>query len=102
MFLKLHSIVGAFFCPTLGAGDCIFIYVILLGAASAYAALLSTRPGRKFADERSAESVILGVGLVLAALRFLLSASAFGRVVAAFAVAGSPMVARSLLKRFSG
>jgi hypothetical protein len=102
MFLKLHSIVGAFFCPTLGAGDCIFIYVILLGAASAYAALLSTRPGRKFADERSAESVILGVGLVLAALRLLLPGQAWGRVVVSFIVAGTPMISRSLLKRFSG
>jgi hypothetical protein len=64
--------------------------------------LLSTTRGRAFADERSAESVILDVGLVLAALRFLLSGPAFGRVVAAFAIAGSPMVARSLLKRFSG
>jgi hypothetical protein len=78
------------------------IYLLLFVFSTAYAALLSTARGRAFADERSAESVILGVGLVLAALRFLLSASAFGRVVAAFAVAGSPMVARSLLKRFSG
>jgi hypothetical protein len=78
------------------------IYVILFAVASVYAALLSTARGRAFADERSAESVILDVGLVLAALRFLLSGPAFRRVVAAFVVAGLPMVARSLLKRFSG
>jgi hypothetical protein len=78
------------------------IYFLLFAVSSCYASLLSTKPGRKFADTHTAESVVLGVALVLAALRFLLSASAFGRVVAAFAVAGSPMVARSLLKRFSG
>jgi hypothetical protein len=77
-------------------------YSILFGAASAYALALSTRPGRKFSDAHTAETVVLGVGLVLAALRFLLSASAFRRVVAAFVVAGLPLVARSLLKRFSG
>jgi hypothetical protein len=78
------------------------IYLLLFVSSTAYAAALSTDKGRAFADTRTAETVVLGVGLVLAALRFLLSGPAFGRVVAAFVIAGSPMVARSLLKRFSG
>jgi hypothetical protein len=78
------------------------IYTVLFVSSTVYAAALSTDKGRKFADERSAESVVIGVGLVLAALRLLLPGRAWGRVVGAFAIAGGPMVARSLLKRFSG
>jgi hypothetical protein len=78
------------------------VYLVLFGAASAYAALLSTARGRAFADERTAESVILGVGLVLAALRLLLPGQAWDRVVVSFIVAGTPLISRSLLKRFSG
>jgi hypothetical protein len=78
------------------------IYLLLFVSSTAYAALLSTDQGRKFADTHTAESVVLGVALVLAALRLLLPGQAWGRVVVSFIVAGTPMISRSLLKRFSG
>ncbi len=46
------------------------IYSLLFAAASIYAGLLSTPAGREFADKRTAESVVIGVSLVLVALRF--------------------------------
>lgn len=82
--------------------DCILIYIVLGGAASVYAALLSTDKGRRFADDHTAETVIGGVLLVLAALRLLLPGPAWGRVVVAFSIAGLPMIGRSLIKRKSG
>jgi hypothetical protein len=74
-------------------------YMILFGAASAYALALSTEPGRKFSDDHTAETVVMGVGLVLAALRLLLPGPVWGRVIVAFSIAGLPMIGRSLIRR---
>lgn len=74
-------------------------YGLLALASSAYAAALSTDEGKRFATERTAETVVIGVALVLVALRFVLPVVAFRAVVVAFLVAGSPMIARSLMKR---
>lgn len=74
-------------------------FALLFGVASTYAAILSTDKGRVFATERTAETVVIGVALVLVALRFVLPVVAFRAVVVAFLVAGSPMIARSLMKR---
>lgn len=74
-------------------------FALLFGAASVYAAILSTDKGRVFATERTAETVVIGVALVLVALRFVLPVVALRAVVMAFAVAGSPLILRSLAKR---
>lgn len=78
------------------------IYILLAALASAYALLLSTDQGRRFTDEHTAETVILGVGLVLGTLRLILPEAFWWRVAIAFGVAGTPLVARSLLKRPGG
>ena len=69
---------------------------------SAYAAALNTSAGRRFTDEHTAETVVIGVSLVLAALRLVLPKAAWWRVVVAFGVAGLPLVGRSLVKRTRG
>lgn len=74
-------------------------FALLFGAASVYAAILSTPEGKRFATERTAEAVVIGVTLVLVALRFVLPMVALRAVVVAFAVAGSPLIIRSLAKR---
>ena len=74
-------------------------YSLLFAASFGYAALLNTSEGRRFADDHTAESVAIGVALVLAALRFLLPLSVWRLVALAFAVAGVPIVGRSLVNR---
>ena len=73
--------------------------MFLAAITSLYATLLNTPKGRHFTDSHTAESVIIGVGLVLSALRVILSAAARRRGVAAFAGAGAALVVRSLMKR---
>jgi len=73
--------------------------VFLAAITSLYATLLNTPKGRHFTDSHTVETVIIGVGLVLGALRVILPAAAWRRVVVAFAVAGTPLVVRSLVKR---
>jgi hypothetical protein len=60
---------------------------------------LNTSAGKKFADDYTWASVVLGDSLVLAALWFIIPTAHWLKAVLAFAVAGTPMVARSLLKR---
>ena len=78
------------------------IYTLLAAITSAYTAALSTPAGRRFTDEHTAETVVIGVSLVLAALRLVLPKAAWWRVAVAFAVAGLPLVGRSLVKRTKG
>ncbi len=73
-----------------------------LGVASAlYAAYLNTSVGKEFSDRYTWASVTLGTAIVLAAARLLMPARMWNRLVVAFAVAGSPMVLRSLYNRFA-
>lgn len=74
-------------------------YGLLALISSAYAAILSTDEGRRFTEQHTAETVVIGVGLVLAALRWLLPVSVVRVVVVAFGIAGIPMILRSLAKR---
>jgi len=77
------------------------VYTALGAAATGYAAVLNTPRGKEFTDEYTWATVVAGTSLVLAALYWLLPRSAWLKVVTAFVVAGSPMVARSLInKRF--
>jgi hypothetical protein len=74
-------------------------YVVLGIAAILYAIALNTSAGKRFADEYTWASVVLGTSLVLAALWFIIPNEHWLKVALAFAVAGTPMVARSLLNR---
>jgi hypothetical protein len=64
-----------------------------------YAAWLSTRGGKEWADENTTLSVVLGVGGVLVALRGVLDKSAWARVVGMLVAAGAPMVVRGVWRR---
>jgi hypothetical protein len=74
-------------------------YLVLAAAAAAYAAGLNTNQGKKFAQENTWTSVVIGTGLVLAALRLILPNEYWQKVALAFAVAGMPMVLRSFLNK---
>ena len=75
------------------------VFVALAAASIIYAIALNTSAGKKFADDYTWASVVLGDSLVLAALWFIIPAAHWQKTVLAFAVAGTPMVARSLLNR---
>jgi len=77
----------------------IVVYVVLGVAAIVYAVVLNTIGGKKFADDYTWASVVIGTGLVLAALWFIIPMEYWLKVVVAFVVAGIPMVARSLLSK---
>lgn len=74
-------------------------YVTLSAAAGLYALALSSEPGQEFTDRHTWATVVAGNGLILAALRVILPADQWRKVVLAFAVAGVPLIVRSLLKR---
>ncbi len=68
------------------------------GLGSAYAAYLSSDEGKKWIDENTTVGVIIGVGLVLAVLRFGLDGESWRTVRGAFVAAGAPMIVRKILK----
>ena len=76
-------------------------YIALGVTSTTYAAALNTDVGKEFADEYTWASVVLGTGLVLTILRFILPREYWQKVALAFAVAGTPMVARSLLRKLT-
>ena len=75
-------------------------YVALGVASTAYAVALNTDAGKRFADEYTWASVVLGTGLVITLLRYVLPREQWQKVVTAFVVAGVPIIARSLLNKF--
>ena len=75
------------------------VFVALAAASIIYAIALNTSAGKKFVDDYTWASVVLGDSLVLAALWFVVPTAHWLKAVLAFAVAGTPMVARSLLNR---
>ena len=74
-------------------------YIALGIAATLYAIALNTSAGKRFVDEYTWASVVLGTSLALATLWFIIPKEYFLKAALAFAVAGTPMVARSLLNR---
>lgn len=74
-------------------------YIALGIVATAYAGALNTELGRDFAKEHTWASVVLGTSLVLAILRLIIPKEHWDKIVLAFIVAGSPMIARSLLNK---
>jgi len=77
----------------------IVAYIALGIGAILYAIVLNTNAGKRFADEYTWASVVLGTCLVLAALWFAIPSEYWLKAALAFAVAGTPMVARSLLNK---
>ena len=75
------------------------VYIVLALLAIAYALILNTPGGKRFADQYTWASVVVGTSLVLAALWFIIPADNWMKVFLAFVVAGTPMIIRSLLKR---
>ncbi len=71
---------------------------IIMGAASAYAALyLATPDGKKWVDENTTIAVIFGSTLILSGLGLILDFSQWVKVALAFGVVGAPMVARKII-----
>ncbi len=66
-------------------------------AATTYALGLNTDLGRRFAKEYTWASVVAGNGLILLFLRYLIPRRHWNTVALAFAVAGLPMVMRSII-----
>ena len=76
-------------------------YVGLGIAATAYAAFLNTSSGKRFVERYTWASVVIGTVLVLVSLRPTLDPDAWNKVATAFAVAGVPMIGRSLINTWT-
>ncbi len=74
------------------------IYAILFLVSVIYAAVLETTPGRWLCEHRTWITVAVGTGYTLAAIPFL--PPGWEYTLGAFAVAGTPMVARSLVNEW--
>lgn len=72
------------------------VYLLLMAAA--YAVLLSTRRGAAFTDRHTWATVVAGCGLVIAFLAGEDRQAAI-RALRLFALAGTPMIVRSLVRR---
>jgi hypothetical protein len=77
----------------------ILIYVALGVAATVYARTLNTKKGKSFASEYTWVSVVVGTGIVLIGLWFLIPQDSWLKVVLSFMVAGVPMIVRSLINK---
>lgn len=75
------------------------MYLIMLVLSGLYAALLATKEGQKLAKERTAETVVVGTGLVLLVARLEIPWRWWRVVAGLFAVAGLPMYLRSVWLR---
>jgi membrane protease YdiL (CAAX protease family) len=74
-------------------------YIALGLVATVYAFALNTQQGKRFADKYTWASVVVGTSIVLVALWFLLPQEHWWKVVIAFVVSGTPMIARSLINK---
>ncbi len=74
-------------------------YTILGLLSSLYAVSLNTKLGKKFTEEYTWATVCIGTSLVLAVLRYMLPKDHWYKLMAAFTVAGFPMVARSMYNK---
>ncbi len=77
----------------------LIVYLVLGIAAIVYAVVLNTKKGRAFASGYTWASVVIGTSMVLTALWFLIPQDSWQKVAIAFVVAGSPMIARSLINK---
>jgi hypothetical protein len=77
----------------------ISVLMFLGMSVSGYAVVLNTEQGKRFADESTWMSVVVGNSLLMLFLRFLLPKYYWNIVALSFVVAGTPMIARSLLNK---
>lgn len=77
----------------------LFVYIALGLAAIVYAIILNTKNGRKFTNEFTWASVVIGTSIVLVALWFLIPQDNWQKIVLSFVIAGSPMIIRSLINK---
>lgn len=77
----------------------IYVYFVLGAVAIAYAFALNSPAGKKIADEHTWLTVVIGTSLVLCALFFIMAFQDWLNILIAFAVAGTPMIARSLINK---
>ena len=70
--------------------------VVLFLVSLLYAILLNTEEGREWADNQTWATVVIGNGIVIAALAVVLSPIYIAVIFGAFAVAGGPIIYRSL------
>lgn len=82
----------------MNSGLIVAMYLTLLAASTVYALALNTRLGRKLCQRRTWVTVIGGVALVIAGLLIALPPATVGIIAGAFAVAGIPIVARSIAR----
>jgi len=86
--------------PSSDSGTALFTSIIGLWFTSAgYAALLSSKTGRQWADQNTTFSVVIGVLLTLFWLA-LCDAKTAKKTFIYFALSGSPMILRSLYTSF--
>lgn len=74
-------------------------YLLLFLSSSLYSLWLLTPEGNRFSQERTAESVGIGVGLVMLSVAPVIEKRSFYRVLLGFLVAGLPIYTRSLMRR---
>ncbi|MEZ4864182.1 MAG: hypothetical protein R3C14_22915 [Caldilineaceae bacterium] len=74
-------------------------YTIIGLLSSLYAIGLNTQMGKKFTEQYTWASVCLGTGIVLAVLRLVLPKEQWYKLATSFAVAGTPMIFRSLYNK---
>ena len=76
-----------------------FIYVILFLLALGYAFFLNTEHGKRFADQYTWASVVIGTLLAMGAVWFMIPTNSWLKVLVAFGLVGIPMLGRSLLNK---
>jgi NhaP-type Na+/H+ or K+/H+ antiporter len=76
-----------------------FIYAILFMLAVGYAFFLNTGQGRRFVDQYTWASVVIGALLALGAVWFMIPTNSWLKVLVAFGLVGIPMIGRSLLNK---
>lgn len=75
------------------------LYILIGTAASLYAMVLNTKPGRRFNEDYTWATVSIGTAIVLLFLKFLIPGESWRKMAIAFAVSGTPMITRSLYNR---
>jgi hypothetical protein len=74
-------------------------YLGLLGFSTLYAVLLSTKAGQAWADDQTWTTVVFGVGMVIGWI-WMADPGIAETVFGYFAVAGVPIIVRSLVLQF--
>ncbi|MCC6454455.1 MAG: hypothetical protein IT328_05890 [Caldilineaceae bacterium] len=77
----------------------LFIFACLGLCAAGYAVVLNTEEGKQLAQDQTWLTVVLGNSLILFFLRILLPRYYWNLIAMSFIVAGTPMIARSIVNK---